>query len=103
MKQTTLKEGFSLKGKGLHSGLDITAEFLPAPDNHGYKFQRVDVEGEPIIDALAENVKATTRGTVIGRGDVHISTIEHSLCRRGGQLPDKSQRTRNADTRRIGQ
>lgn len=44
MKQTTLKEGFSLKGKGLHSGLDITAEFLPAPDNHGYKFQRVDVE-----------------------------------------------------------
>lgn len=80
MKQTTLKEGFSLKGKGLHSGLDITAEFLPAPDNHGYKFQRVDVEGEPIIDALAENVKATTRGTVIGRGDVHISTIEHSLA-----------------------
>ena len=64
----------------MHSGLDITAEFLPAPDNHGYKFQRVDVEGEPIIDALAENVKATTRGTVIGRGDVHISTIEHSLA-----------------------
>ncbi|MDE7388597.1 MAG: bifunctional UDP-3-O-[3-hydroxymyristoyl] N-acetylglucosamine deacetylase/3-hydroxyacyl-ACP dehydratase, partial [Muribaculaceae bacterium] len=80
MKQTTLNEGFTLSGKGLHTGLDITAEFLPAPDNHGYKFQRTDLEGEPVIEALAENVKGTTRGTVIGRGDVTISTIEHALA-----------------------
>lgn len=79
MKQTTLKTPFSLQGKGLHTGLEITAEFLPAPENHGYKFQRIDLEGQPVIDAVAENVVATNRGTVIGRGDAVISTIEHVL------------------------
>ncbi len=80
MKQRTIKNGFTLSGKGLHTGLNITAEFLPAPENHGYKFQRIDVEGQPVIDAVAENVKSTTRGTVIGRGDVVISTIEHTMA-----------------------
>ncbi len=80
MKQTTLKNSFSLSGKGLHTGLEITAEFCPAPDNHGYKFQRIDLEGEPIIDAVAENVKSTNRGTVIGRGDALVSTIEHAMA-----------------------
>ncbi len=80
MKQQTLKSAFSVKGKGLHTGMEIEAQFLPAPDNHGYKFQRIDLEGEPIIDALAENVKSTQRGTVIGKGDVVISTIEHALA-----------------------
>lgn len=80
MKQTTLKNSFSLSGKGLHTGLEITAEFCPAPDNHGYKFQRIDLEGEPTIDAVAENVKSTNRGTVIGRGDALVSTIEHAMA-----------------------
>ncbi|MDE6534593.1 MAG: bifunctional UDP-3-O-[3-hydroxymyristoyl] N-acetylglucosamine deacetylase/3-hydroxyacyl-ACP dehydratase [Muribaculaceae bacterium] len=80
MKQQTLKESFKLNGAGLHTGLQIEAEFTPAPANHGYKFQRIDLEGQPIIDALAENVKATTRGTVIGKGDVTVSTIEHALA-----------------------
>lgn len=80
MKQRTLKESFKVNGKGLHTGLMIDAEFCPAPDNHGYKFQRVDLEGEPVIDALAEYVTATTRGTVISKGDIKISTIEHALA-----------------------
>lgn len=80
MKQTTLKNSFSLSGKGLHTGLEITAEFCPAADNHGYKFQRIDLEGEPTIDAVAENVKSTNRGTVIGRGDALVSTIEHAMA-----------------------
>lgn len=80
MKQTTIKNGFTLSGKGLHTGLNIVAEFCPAPDNHGYKFQRIDVEDQPLIDAVAENVKATTRGTVIGKGDVMVSTIEHTMA-----------------------
>lgn len=58
----------------------INAEFVPAPDNHGYKFQRIDLEGQPIIDALAENVVNTQRGTVISRGQVSISTIEHAMA-----------------------
>ena len=74
MKQVTLNDSFSVKGKGLHTGLEIEASFYPAPENHGYKFQRIDLEGEPTIDALAEFVTATTRGTVISRGDVSISS-----------------------------
>lgn len=80
MKQTTIADSFSVKGKGLHTGLEIKATFNPAPENHGYKFQRIDVEGQPVIDALAEFVTSTTRGTVISRGDVSVSTIEHALA-----------------------
>lgn len=80
MKQVTIKDSFSVKGKGLHTGLEIEATFLPAPENHGYKFQRIDLDGEPIIDALAEYVTSTTRGTVISKGDVSVSTIEHALA-----------------------
>ena len=75
MKQRTLKESFSISGKGLHTGLKVTATFLPAPENTGYKIQRIDLPEQPIIDAVAENVIETSRGTVIGRGDVRISTI----------------------------
>ena len=80
MKQLTLNGEFSVKGKGLHTGLEIEATFLPATENHGYKIQRVDLEGEPIIDALAENVTDTDRGTVLARGDVRVSTVEHALA-----------------------
>lgn len=80
MKQQTLNGEFTVKGKGLHTGLEIEATFIPAPENHGYKFQRIDLPDEPIIDALAENVTETERGTVISRGDVRISTIEHALA-----------------------
>lgn len=80
MKQLTLKDSFCVKGKGLHTGLEIEATFCPASENHGYKFQRIDLEGEPTIDALAEFVTATTRGTVISRGEVSVSTIEHALA-----------------------
>lgn len=80
MKQRTLKEPFKVHGKGLHTGLVIDAEFCPATENHGYKFKRMDLEGEPEIDALAEYVTATNRGTVISRGDLKVSTIEHALA-----------------------
>ena len=78
-KQKTLQGSFTLKGKGLHTGLPITITFNPAPENHGYKIKRVDLEGEPVIDALAENVGATQRGTVLMKGDVHVSTVEHAM------------------------
>ena len=79
MKQKTLKGSFSLCGKGLHTGLSLTVTFNPAPENHGYKIQRIDLEGMPVIDAIAENVIDTQRGTVLGKGDVRISTVEHAL------------------------
>ena len=80
MNQKTLKASFTLQGKGLHSGIEIKATFNPAPANHGYKFRRVDLEGQPVIDALAENVVDTARGTVLARGDVRVSTVEHALA-----------------------
>ena len=78
-RQRTIKESFSLSGKGLHTGLSLTVEFCPAPENYGYKIQRVDVEGSPIIDAVAENVTETQRGTVLSNGTERVSTIEHGL------------------------
>lgn len=80
MKQVTLKSEFTLEGKGLHTGGHIVATFCPAPDNHGYKIQRTDIEGQPVIDALAENIVSTQRGTVIGKGDATVSTIEHAMA-----------------------
>lgn len=80
MKQRTLKSTFQVSGKGLHTGLQINATFNPAPTGHGYKFKRVDLPEAPIVDAVAENVIETQRGTVIAKGDVKISTIEHALA-----------------------
>ena len=79
-KQKSLKGSFSLCGKGLHTGLSLTVTFNPAPDNYGYKIQRIDLEGMPIIDAVAEHVVDTQRGTVLGKGDVRVSTVEHGLA-----------------------
>ena len=78
-KQRTIKECFALSGKGLHTGLSLTVEFCPAPESYGYKIQRVDVEGQPIIEALAENVTETQRGTVLSNGTERVSTVEHGL------------------------
>lgn len=79
-KQNTLAESFCLEGKGLHTGLNIHITFNPAPENHGYKIKRTDLPEQPIIDAVAENVINTQRGTVIGKKDIQISTIEHAMA-----------------------
>jgi UDP-3-O-[3-hydroxymyristoyl] N-acetylglucosamine deacetylase/3-hydroxyacyl-[acyl-carrier-protein] dehydratase len=78
--QKTIKQAFTLSGKGLHTGLDIVLTFQPAPENHGIKIKRIDVENQPVIDALAENVTHTVRGTVLQKGDVQVSTVEHALA-----------------------
>ena len=78
-KQKTLKGSFSLFGKGLHTGLNLTVTFNPAPENTGYRIQRIDLEGEPIIEAVAEKVIDTQRGTVLGNSTMRVSTVEHGL------------------------
>ena len=80
MKQLTLSAPFTLQGKGLHTGATVEATVMPAPEGHGYKFQRTDLEGEPVVDALAENVINTQRGTVVARGEASVSTIEHLMA-----------------------
>lgn len=79
-KQNTLATSFSLQGKGLHTGLDIQITFNPAPENHGYKIKRVDLPDQPVIDAVAENVMNMQRGTVVGKKDVLVGTIEHAMA-----------------------
>lgn len=78
-KQRTIKTSVSLKGTGLHTGVEVNFTLMPAPVNHGYKFKRIDLEGQPVIEALADNVAFTQRGTVLQKGEAKVSTIEHCL------------------------
>ena len=79
-KQRTLKESVKLVGIGLHTGEKVNLEICPAPDNHGYKFQRVDLEGEPTIKADCDFVVATDRGTTLEYKGARVYTTEHILA-----------------------
>lgn len=76
----TLKESFSLSGKGLHTGLNIEITFHPAEAGTGRIIRRVDLEDCPEIPALSEFVKGTERGTVLKKGEASVSTIEHAMA-----------------------
>ena len=78
-KQRTLANEFTLTGKGLHTGIEVSIKFLPAPVNHGYQFKRVDMEGQPVIEACADYVGDTSRGTVLEKGECKVQTVEHAL------------------------
>lgn len=80
VKQTTIKSEISLKGVGLHTGKEVTMTFKPAPVNNGYTFVRVDLEGQPIIEADANYVVNTQRGTNLEKLGVKIQTSEHVLA-----------------------
>ena len=80
VKQKTIKAPVSVSGTGLHTGESVTMTFNPAPENHGYKFRRVDVAGMPVIDADVDNVTDTSRGTTITQNGASVSTIEHVLA-----------------------
>ncbi|RIJ50024.1 bifunctional UDP-3-O-[3-hydroxymyristoyl] N-acetylglucosamine deacetylase/3-hydroxyacyl-ACP dehydratase [Maribellus luteus] len=79
-KQKTLANPFKIEGKGLHTGVMVTMNFLPAPVNHGFKFKRVDLEHQPIIDADVDLVVDTSRGTLLEKEGARIGTIEHALA-----------------------
>ncbi|WP_019539107.1 UDP-3-O-acyl-N-acetylglucosamine deacetylase [Proteiniphilum acetatigenes] len=80
MKQRTIREAFSIKGKGLHTGVKTTITFRPAPVDFGYKIKRTDLQGSPVITASAENVMNTQRCTVLLVDGVQVATIEHALA-----------------------
>ncbi|GAA0720538.1 bifunctional UDP-3-O-[3-hydroxymyristoyl] N-acetylglucosamine deacetylase/3-hydroxyacyl-ACP dehydratase [Aquimarina litoralis] len=79
-KQRTIQKEVELKGVGLHTGKEVTLTFKPAPENHGYAFCRVDLEGSPIIEADANYVVNTQRGTNLEKNGVSIQTSEHVLA-----------------------
>ena len=78
--QRTINEEGNLEGIGLHTGKKSKLKFIPAVINHGIKFQRIDLDGMPIIDADVDNVIAVERGTTIKQNDATISTVEHLLA-----------------------
>jgi UDP-3-O-[3-hydroxymyristoyl] N-acetylglucosamine deacetylase/3-hydroxyacyl-[acyl-carrier-protein] dehydratase len=79
-KQKTIKASISISGVGLHTGKKATLTFHPAPDNHGFKFRRVDMPGEPIVDADCDNVVDTSRGTTLEQNGARVYTTEHVLA-----------------------
>lgn len=79
-KQRTIKKEVSLTGVGLHTGKEVTITFKPAPENYGYAFVRVDLEGNPVIEADVNYVVNTKRGTNLEKRGVMIQTSEHVLA-----------------------
>lgn len=79
-KQKTIKEEVTLKGVGLHTGKEVTMTLKPAPVNNGFTFIRVDLEGHPVIEADANYVVNTQRGTNLEKRGVKIQTSEHVLA-----------------------
>jgi len=80
IKQRTIAKEVTLSGVGLHTGQKVTMTFKPAPENHGYAFKRVDVEGAPVIEAQVCYVTNTQRGTNLEKHGVSINTSEHVLA-----------------------
>ena len=78
--QTTIKSPVSLDGVGIHTGKDVKLTFNPAKANTGYVFKRVDLEGDPLIEALSKYVVNTQRGTTLEKNGVKLKTIEHVLA-----------------------
>lgn len=89
-KQRTLKEAISFSGIGLHTGAKVNLTICPAPANHGYKFQRVDLEGQPLIKADCDLVVDTNRGTTLEQNGARVSTIEHVLSALYGNMVDNA-------------
>ena len=79
-KQHTIKKLVTLSGVGLHTGVEVNMTFMPAKVNHGIKFQRIDIEGHPVVDADVDFVVDLSRGTTIEQGEARVSTVEHTLA-----------------------
>ena len=79
-KQHTIKKSVTVSGVGLHTGIEANMTFMPAPIGHGIKFQRIDIEGQPIVDADVDNVVDISRGTSIEQSGARINTVEHTLA-----------------------
>mgnify|MGYP005811365323 CR=1 FL=1 len=80
VKQHTIKRQVTLSGVGLHTGVISNMTFLPAPPNHGYKFQRTDLDGMPTVDADVDNVVDISRGTTLEQSGARVFTVEHVLA-----------------------
>ncbi|MBP6335561.1 MAG: UDP-3-O-acyl-N-acetylglucosamine deacetylase, partial [Bacteroidia bacterium] len=88
IRQTTLANPITISGVGLHTGASVNLTFRPAEENHGFKFQRIDMPGKPIVEADVDNVTDTDRGTTLTKNGARVSTIEHVLAALAGMEID---------------
>jgi UDP-3-O-[3-hydroxymyristoyl] N-acetylglucosamine deacetylase/3-hydroxyacyl-[acyl-carrier-protein] dehydratase len=89
-KQRTIRQAVSLSGVGLHTGSIVNVNILPAPENHGYVFQRMDLEGQPLIPADCDLVVSTQRGTTLEHKGARVYTSEHVLAAIYGCMVDNA-------------
>ena len=101
-KQRTLAAPATLTGQALHTGEDVTLTILPAPAGHGFKFQRVDLPDEPVVEAAAAHVKTVERATTLVQGTVKIHTVEHVISSLTGLGVDNALIQMNANEPPIG-
>ena len=101
-KQRTLASSATLTGGALHTGENVTLTILPAPPDHGFKFQRTDLPDEPLVDAAAAHVKTVERATTLVQGSVKIHTVEHVLSALTGLGVDNALVQMNANEPPIG-
>ncbi len=102
LHQQTLRESTSFAGVGLHSGNRVEMTFLPAPPNSGIRFRRVDLEGQPEIEARIDNVSTTQRSTSLSKGNAKILTVEHVLAAFAGRGIDNAMVELDANEPPIG-
>lgn len=79
MKKQTIAKPITLSGKGLHTGIFVNLSIHPAADNHGIKFKRIDLDGQPIMNADVNLVTETNRGTKLSNSKMEVGTVEHIL------------------------
>ncbi len=101
-KQRTLASSASLKGTALHTGENVTLTVRPAPVGHGYKFKRIDLPDEPVVDARVESVKTVERATTLVEGSVKIHTVEHVISALAGLGVDNALIEMDANEPPIG-
>lgn len=89
-KQRTIQQEVTIKGKGLHTGVEAVLTICPAEENTGYVFQRIDLPNQPTIEAIADNVVDTSRGTTLEQNGARVSTIEHVLAALSGMGIDNA-------------
>ncbi len=83
-RQQTVRKSAHFQGVGVHSGETVNLTFVPAPEDSGIKFQRVDLPGQPVIEANVDNVVDVTRSTTLGIGDAKVQTVEHVMSALSG-------------------
>ena len=79
LKQRTLRNAIKATGVGLHTGIKVNMELMPAEVNSGIRFIRTDIDSDIEIPALAEYVGETSMSTTLVKGDIKVHTIEHLL------------------------